>query len=94
MAVEGQGRLYARRVSKRLTRAGGTAAAALPFSATAILPYSLRARAGAPVAWDEVPGLESAAAFTIADAAALRARAESRALRGWGAADQALPLLG
>ncbi|MFN3388981.1 MAG: hypothetical protein ACK40O_08610 [Allosphingosinicella sp.] len=46
------------------------------------------------MAWDEVPGLESAAAFTIADAAALRARAESRALRGWGAADQALPLLG
>lgn len=67
-------------------------------TATAILPYSLRARAGAPVAapasWDEVPGLESASAFTIADAPLLLDRAESRALRGWGEADQALPALG
>lgn len=39
--------------------------------ATAILPYSLRARPGAPVAtpvtWEELEGLKSAAAFTIDD---------------------------
>lgn len=67
-------------------------------TATAILPYSLRARAGvpvaAPVAWDEVPGLESAAAFAISDAAELMKRARARALRGWGEADQALPAIG
>ena len=66
-------------------------------TATAILPWSLRARAGAPVAapvtWDEVPKLDHAACFTIADADLLIRRARSRALRGWGKAEQSLPRL-
>ena len=66
-------------------------------TATAILPWSLRARAGAsvaaPVTWQELPGIESAARWTIADAGALLRRARSKALRNWGQADQVLPRL-
>ncbi len=66
-------------------------------TATAILPWSLRARPGAPVAapvgWDEVPSLPRAARFTIADAELLVQRARSRQLRGWGQAMQRLPNL-
>ena len=66
-------------------------------TATAIMPYSLRARTGtpvaAPVAWDEVEALGSASRFTIVDTALLLRRAKSRALKGWGRADQALPTL-
>jgi bifunctional non-homologous end joining protein LigD len=67
-------------------------------TATAILPYSLRARAGAPVAapiaWEELDETESAARFTILETPLLLTRARSRALRGWGEADQALPRIG
>ena len=67
-------------------------------TATAILPYSLRARAGAPVAapvaWDELEGIASAARFTLADTPLLLKRAGSRALRGWGDAEQSLPAIG
>jgi bifunctional non-homologous end joining protein LigD len=63
--------------------------------ATAILPYSARARERAPVAapigWDELEGLESGAPFTVRDGAALLERASSRALQGWGEASQVLP---
>jgi bifunctional non-homologous end joining protein LigD len=63
--------------------------------ATAIMPYSARAREGAPVSapvsWDELDGLESGARFTVRDAALLLERASSRALQGWGEASQALP---
>ena len=59
--------------------------------ATAVVPYSARARAGAPVAWDELAGLDTAARFTIADAAALIDREGSSALAGWGVAEQRLP---
>ncbi|MET3724821.1 DNA ligase D [Sphingomonas trueperi] len=63
--------------------------------ATAVLPYVARARANAPVAtpvtWTELRTIDSAHAFTIQDAAALIERAGSRALRGWGTADQTLP---
>ena len=60
---------------------------------TAILPYSARARAGAPVAvpvaWEDLDGMDNAHPFSIDDAATLIARA--KALRGWGNADQPLP---
>uniref|UniRef100_UPI002604AE20 non-homologous end-joining DNA ligase n=1 Tax=uncultured Sphingomonas sp. TaxID=158754 RepID=UPI002604AE20 len=63
--------------------------------ATAILPYSARARAGAPVAapvsWTELRDIDTAARWTIADAAELLARANGPALAGWGTADQTLP---
>ena len=62
---------------------------------TAVMPYSARARPGAPVAapvgWDELDELESAHPFSITDAARLAERATSRALAGWGIAAQALP---
>lgn len=64
-------------------------------TATAILPYSARARDGAPVAapvdWDELAGIERADAFTIGDVETLLKRAESRELKGWGLAKQVLP---
>jgi bifunctional non-homologous end joining protein LigD len=63
--------------------------------ATAILPYAARARPHAPVAapvsWDELPDLDSAARWTVRDAAELVERANSKALRGWGVAEQKLP---
>ena len=62
---------------------------------TAILPYSARARPGAPVAvpiaWGELKGFENAHAFSIGDAKRLLSRAESKGLAGWGFAEQALP---
>jgi bifunctional non-homologous end joining protein LigD len=66
-------------------------------TATAILPWSLRARAGAPVAapvtWRELETAERASLYTIDDAARLVRRARGRSLRTWGIADQALPRL-
>jgi len=63
--------------------------------ATAVLPYVARARANGPVAapvtWTELRDIDSAHVFTIQDAATLIERAGSRALRGWGSADQTLP---
>lgn len=63
--------------------------------ATAVLPYVARARENAPVAapvtWTELRETDSAARFTIRDADMLIERAQSRSLRGWGIADQALP---
>ena len=63
--------------------------------ATAIMPYSARAREGAPVSapisWDELDETTSGARFTVRDAALLLDRASSRALQGWGEADQPLP---
>ncbi len=63
--------------------------------ATAIMPYAARARAGAPVAapvsWTELRDLDSAARWHVGDAKALIARANARALKGWGVADQVLP---
>lgn len=60
---------------------------------TAVLPYSARARAGAPVAipidWDELDGIKDAHPYSIEDAAKLLDRATS--LKGWGFAAQALP---
>ncbi|MBV9748595.1 MAG: DNA ligase D [Acetobacteraceae bacterium] len=63
--------------------------------ATAIMPYAARARSGAPVAapvsWTELRDLDSAHRWSVRDGKALLARANSRALQGWGVADQVLP---
>ncbi len=63
--------------------------------ATAVLPYVVRARPGAPVAvpatWDELDKIDSAGAFTLKHADLLLERASSPALRGWGRANQRLP---
>lgn len=62
---------------------------------TAVLPYSARARPGAPVAapigWDELDAMENAHPWSIGDAARLIERAGAKALRGWGFAAQKLP---
>ncbi len=59
---------------------------------TAVLPYSARARPGAPVAvpisWDELDGVERPNIYSIADAGTLLERAKG--LHGWGFAAQAL----
>ena len=63
---------------------------------TAILPYSARARPGAPVAapvsWAELDGIARAGAFTVKDAKTLLKRAGSPDLAGWGVAPQRLSL--
>jgi bifunctional non-homologous end joining protein LigD len=63
--------------------------------ATAIMPYSTRARPGAPVSapitWDELDEYQSGADFTLRDAEQLVERASSRALQDWGEASQTLP---
>ena len=66
-------------------------------TATAIQPYSARARAGmpvaAPVGWDELQEIGRADAFTIADVEQLLKRAKGRKLKSWGAGAQRLPRL-
>ena len=63
--------------------------------ATAVLPYSARAREGAPVAapidWSEVAGTNGGNRFTIRDIDELLERAASPLLAGWGRARQSLP---
>ena len=63
--------------------------------ATAVLPFSARARVGAPVAlpiaWSELDGFENAHPFSIDDADRLIERAKDKALAGWGFAAQGLP---
>ena len=63
--------------------------------ATAVVPYSARARSGAPVAapvsWNELKQMDGAQAFRIGDAKRLLDRAQSKALSGWGSAEQNLP---
>ncbi|HEY0114844.1 MAG TPA: non-homologous end-joining DNA ligase, partial [Allosphingosinicella sp.] len=65
--------------------------------ATAIMPYSARAREGAPVAapinWDELEEMEGGNRFTVRDADRLLERASGRLLQGWGEANQPLPAL-
>ncbi|MDP1028338.1 DNA ligase D [Sphingomonas sp. KR1UV-12] len=62
---------------------------------TAIMPYSARARAGAPVAapvlWTELRDLDTAARWGVRDVGELLNRANGRSLAGWGVADQVLP---
>ncbi|GAA3896827.1 DNA ligase D [Sphingomonas limnosediminicola] len=63
--------------------------------ATAVMPYSARAREGAPVsapiAWEELDRYDSGGHFSIRDADELIERAGSKLLAGWGKASQALP---
>jgi bifunctional non-homologous end joining protein LigD len=63
--------------------------------ATAIMPYSARAREGAPVAapitWEELDDYETGAHYTVRDSERLLERASSRVLQGWGEAAQTLP---
>ena len=62
---------------------------------TAIMPYSARARSGAPVAvpvtWNDLRDLEGANIYQVTDADTLIERANDKALAGWGAAAQVLP---
>ena len=63
--------------------------------ATAVMPYSARAREGAPVSapivWEELECYESGHHFSIRDVDELLKRTSSKALAGWGKAKQALP---
>ena len=63
--------------------------------ATAVMPFSARARerapVAAPIAWEELDRYESGHHFTIRDADELLERAGSKMLAGWGEAKQALP---
>ena len=63
--------------------------------ATAVAPYSARARAGAPVAlpiaWGELDQFDSAHPYSIRDAKTLFRRARGKGLAGWGFASQTLP---
>ncbi|MGZ2412533.1 DNA ligase D [Sphingomonas sp. F9_3S_D5_B_2] len=66
-------------------------------TATAVMPYSARARAqmpvAAPVTWDELRDVDRSDAFTIAAVEELLKRSRSRSLKGWGFAEQSLPRL-
>ncbi|MBC7987111.1 MAG: DNA ligase D [Sphingomonadaceae bacterium] len=63
--------------------------------ATAIMPFAVRAREGAPVAapiaWSELGDMDSGAVYNVRRADELLERAAGRSLSGWGIADQALP---
>jgi bifunctional non-homologous end joining protein LigD len=62
---------------------------------TAIMPYSVRARANAPVAapiaWSEIGEVTGGGHYTMADRGRLIERASGSSLKGWGVADQPLP---
>lgn len=63
--------------------------------ATAVMPYAARVRPEAPVAapitWKEMETIDAPSHWHIGDAAELVKRAGSKALAGWGRADQVLP---
>ena len=62
---------------------------------TAVMPYTARARAGAPVAvpvaWSELPDIDTPAHWHVGDETELLARAGAPSLAGWGSARQVLP---
>jgi bifunctional non-homologous end joining protein LigD len=59
------------------------------------MPYSARAREGAPVAapiaWEELDKVKGGNIYSIRDADELLERASSKLLAGWGEAKQKLP---
>jgi bifunctional non-homologous end joining protein LigD len=59
------------------------------------MPHAVRARAGAPVAvpmtWIEKKTVDTPAHWQVGHSAQLVKRASSKALAGWGRADQFLP---
>jgi bifunctional non-homologous end joining protein LigD len=63
--------------------------------ATAVMPYSARARPGAPVAvpltWKQMETIDKPNHFHVGDTTVLLKRAKLKALGGWGRADQELP---
>ncbi|MES2781335.1 MAG: DNA ligase D [Pseudomonadota bacterium] len=65
--------------------------------ATAVQPWTVRAREGAPVAmpieWDELPNLKSAATYSLQDIDTILTRAASKNLREWASKAQKLPSL-
>jgi bifunctional non-homologous end joining protein LigD len=67
-------------------------------TATAIMPYSARARAGmpvaAPVTWEELENIGASDSYSIADVETLLARARRPELKTWGLSKQVLPALG
>lgn len=65
--------------------------------ATAVQPWTVRAREGAPVAmpieWKELPDVQSAAAYSLQDIDMIVKRAASSGLQDWAAKKQKLPKL-
>ncbi|THD38387.1 MAG: DNA ligase D [Sphingomonas sp.] len=63
--------------------------------ATAVMPYTARARSGAPVSapvtWTELDDLDTAARWHVGDQDELLERASGKSLAGWGVARQVLP---
>jgi bifunctional non-homologous end joining protein LigD len=63
--------------------------------ATAVMPFSVRARPNAPVAtpvsWEELRRLDKPSHWQVENAKNLVVRASSSALKDWGRADQRLP---
>ncbi|QQV77781.1 DNA ligase D [Sphingomonas aliaeris] len=63
--------------------------------ATAVMPYTVRARSGAPVAvpvtWTELADIDTPAKWHVGDEQALLERASDPSLSGWGIARQVLP---
>ena len=59
------------------------------------MPYCVRARPEAPLAapmtWKEMETIDRTSHWHIGDAAELVKRGSSKALAGWGRADQVLP---
>ena len=62
---------------------------------TAVVPYSARARSGAPVAvpiaWSELTAMKNAKPYDIGSVERLIERAAKKELKGWGFASQNLP---